>query len=434
MADHGFDLEAVQLKLGSHSVFAPSASAMWLNCSGSLIPNLLADDDAGYDAAEGTVAHGVAERWLKTGLRPTELVGTVEVVDEGHEKFEIEITDSMLDHVERYVDWCDELPGTHYVEQRVDFSRITPIPKQGGTADHIACEPGRMVITDLKFGKGHKVFAKGNTQARLYALGSFYRWDDEYHFETILIRICQPRLDHFDEWEITREELLQFADYAKERASLAWKPDATRTPSPKACEWCKVKKDCSAFAVMQLELTEGVFDDLDSEVTDDKKAQLKERLEDTFSDFKITPRAVETLTTAELATLLPWRKVVENWWKSVEDELEKRLNSGMDVPGYKLVEGRSNRDWAGDEQDALDNLELMFGLTPEDLYSKKLISPAQLEDLLVKQGYKRKVLPDLMGQFIVKPQGKPVMAPMSDRRPALTVTVDDCFDDLDDEL
>ena len=197
MSDHGFDLEAVQIKLGAHSVFAPSASSMWLYCAGSLIPNLLAEDTAGEDAAYGTVAHGVAERWLKTGVKPVDLIGTVEKVDEGHAVFEIEITHSMLEYVQEYVDWSVFLPGDHYVEQRVDFSRLTPIPKQGGTADHIACEPGALTITDLKMGKGVQVFAKGNTQARLYALGAFYRWDEQYHFQRIVIRIAQPRLNQF---------------------------------------------------------------------------------------------------------------------------------------------------------------------------------------------------------------------------------------------
>ncbi|HCF0703046.1 TPA: DUF2800 domain-containing protein, partial [Pseudomonas aeruginosa] len=99
MADHGFDLAAVQRKLGGHSVFAPSASAMWLLCSGSLIPNLLAEDEAGEDAAYGTVAHGVAERWLKTGIKPVDLVGTVELVAEHTQTFEIEIAEKDFDAV-----------------------------------------------------------------------------------------------------------------------------------------------------------------------------------------------------------------------------------------------------------------------------------------------------------------------------------------------
>jgi hypothetical protein len=432
MADHGFDLKELERKLGSHSVFAPSASPMWLYCAGSLIPNLLAEDNAGEDAAYGTVAHGVAEVWLNSGIRPDYLVGTVEEVDEGHEVFKIEITVAMLDYVEEYVDWCVWLPGQHHVEKRVDFSRLTPIPRQGGTADHIACEPGVMTITDLKMGKGVQVFAKGNTQARLYALGAFYRWDAEYHFKRIVIRIAQPRLNHFDVWEVSREELLKFAEFVRERAALAWQPNAPRTPGQKQCMWCKVKSDCAAFAVMTAELSEGVFENLDAVVQDDKIIALKNLLDDPFDDFSIKPAPVATLSLEQMEMLLPWRKTVENWWKALEDEIEKRLQAGAVGKRNKLVEGRSNRDWRGSDDAVLDNIELMFELPREKLISSKLISPAQFEELVVKEGLlKRKQLPDYMKPLVTKPRGKPVMAPMHDKRPALTITTDDVFDDLD---
>ena len=49
--------------------------------------------------------------------------------------------------------------GDHYYETRIDISSITPIPKQFGTADHYALSDHLMVITDLKYGEGVKVYA-----------------------------------------------------------------------------------------------------------------------------------------------------------------------------------------------------------------------------------------------------------------------------------
>ncbi len=105
MTDHHLQTAIDEHEAGGHSVFAPSSSAMWLTCSGSLLANLAAKDSAGFEAAEGTVAHSAGEDWLKTEERPDHLVGDIVEVDEGDEVFHIEITTEMLDYVQQYVDW-----------------------------------------------------------------------------------------------------------------------------------------------------------------------------------------------------------------------------------------------------------------------------------------------------------------------------------------
>lgn len=432
MADHAIDLDALAADRGSHSVFAPSGSAMWMGCSGSLIPNLLAPDSAGREAAEGTVAHGVGELWLKTGRKPVHLLGTVEWVEEGDWGFLIEIDEVMLDYVQSYVDWCSMLPGDHFVEQRVYFSQITPIPNQGGTADHVACELHRMVITDLKYGKGVLVEAEGNTQARLYALGFFYEWDWLYDFQEIVIRIAQPRLDHFDEWVITRAELLEFAEYAKVRAHAAWKIDAPRTPSAKACQWCNVKASCAATAKLQADLMAAAFDNIDREISTEDMAEFKDGLALTAIP-NIAP--LTTLTTDEMATLYSFRRMADGWWKALAAELYRRAVAGEQVPGYKLVESRSRRVFR-DKNKAGAHLQSL-GLAEDTVFETDIISPAQAEKELRKAGYRSKELPDLLADLVHKPVGKPTLAPVSDKRPALVdlsgLAFEDSTDNREDE-
>lgn len=423
LADIGKDFSA-------HSIFSPSGSAMWANCSGSLIPNLFAKDTAGEDAAEGTVAHGVAEQWLKDGECPEHLIGTVETITEGDQSFDIEIDASMLEYVGQYVDWCIYLPGNHFVETRVDFSDLTPLKNQRGTADHAVCQPGKLTVTDLKFGKGVQVYAEKNTQALLYAYGFFRQYDDLFDFQTITMRIAQPRLDHFDEWTITRDELLEWATWLKERAYAAWCRDAERKPSSKACQWCKIKPDCAAYAVFAERLIDGVFDNLDAPITADDMTDFASRAKG--GTLNLRPVDIGSLSVAEKAAVLPFRKMVESWFADIADDLERRAMGGEHIPGHKLVEGKSNRVFP-DMERASEHLS-MLGLPDDVIHPRGMITPAQSEKELTKIGYKRKQLPDLLNGVVMKPAGKPTLVSESDKRPALSSIVDDSFENLDEEL
>jgi hypothetical protein len=430
MTEHRVSLTALAESLanGGHSIFSPSGSAMWTYCAGSLIPNLLAPDDVGIDAATGTVAHGVGELWLRTGRKPRHLIGTTEQVVEGNTVYDIEIDEKMMDYVQEYVDWCSFLPGQHYVETKVFFSRLTPIENQGGTADHAACVYQRLTITDLKYGIGEQVCAEGNTQALLYALGFFYEWDWLYDFQEIEIRICQPRLDHKDVWIITREQLLSYEPWFKERAHAAWQINAPRRASVKACRWCRVKNDCAAHIVLQAELMEGVFEDMTKEVTVEKVDALRERLAD---GVFVEAKKSHSLTNEEIGVLLGYRSFVESWWKAVAEEADRRKREGQDIPGWKLVHGRSSKRFVR-ESVAAPRL-IALGCDPSDVYVTEVVSPAQAEELLRKAGHRKRDLPELMNGLIVRSPGKPTLAPESDRRPAIEDVTKYAFGDMSDE-
>lgn len=419
------DLSALAASRNGHSVFSPSGSAMWLGCSGSLIPNLLESDTSGVDAAYGTVGHGVGEQWLKSGVKPTHLIGTSEFVENDDWGFMIEIDEAMLDHVQRYVDWCAFLPGEHFVEAKVYFSELTPLAKQGGTADHVACTFQRMVITDLKLGKGVQVYAKDNTQAQLYALGFFYEWDWLYDFQEFVIRIAQPRLDHMDEWIVSRAELLEFAEYAKVRAFAAWTPNAPRTPSAKACQWCKVQASCTANAILQGELTAGVFSDMSEETTVAEMVEFRDEL--TFkTDMPVADLA--SMSISDMALLYGFRGMAEKWWKSLGEALYRHAANGGDVPGYKLVESRSRRVFSNEPRAAARLVEL--GCPEGEVIEQVMCSPAEAEKLLRKAGHRAKDLPDLLSKLVYKPAGKPTLAPARDRRMAIVDLTAAAFGDL----
>ena len=420
---------AEQINLSGHSAFSPSGSAMWLSCSGSLIANMMEPDSCSYEAAEGTVAHGIAEEWLRTKQEQYHQVGNViEVVEHNGERFEITVDRVMLDYIHDYVMWCEDQDGEHYIETRVDFSRYTPIPNQSGTADHAACSPGKLVITDLKYGKGIQVFAPGNTQALIYALGFFWKYDHLYDFQTIEVRICQPRLNHFDVWEVTREELLEFGELVRERAARCWQVDAPRSPSAKGCQWCRAKSTCVALAKMQDDLLEGRLGVIGKEYTADELEDFYQSILD--GTYKVRPIEVRKLTNEQLAILRPMRQTMEGWWRSVEHTLEQRALAGDQIPGMKMVEGRTDRKFK-DEKAAQEWLEII-GLEPEHIHSTKMVSPAQAEEALINElGYTRKQAMELIASLVTKPQGRPTLVLNTDKRQTLDDR-EECFWDEED--
>lgn len=450
---HSINLtELAKARDGSgHSIFSPSGSPMWLTCLGSLIANLLVPDDAGPDAAYGTVAHELTEQQLKTGKAQTHRIGEVVWVEAGDWGHLVEIDAEMLAYVQMAVDFCEWLPGEHFVEERVYFSEYTPLKRQSGTCDHAACEPGVMTVTDHKFGKGVRVYAaknykskravirkvdgtfelNGNSQGLLYALGFFLKYDEKYNFQRIIIRIAQPRLDHWDEWETTREELLKFGEFVRERAALAWRPNAPRSPSLKGCQWCKVKSNCAAFAVQQEQIMSAAFDDLLGDISVETIEDLKERLDDPLGGYEIQRVDVGTLSIDQMATLFAYRRAADSWWNQLEKALKKLVAQGEPVPGMKLVEGRSIRKFANKDK-TITGLQAL-GLKRSEVVEEKLASPAEVEKLLVKRGHRVRDLPELLRPLVIKPPGKATLVPISDKRPELTDVSSVVFD-ADDDL
>jgi hypothetical protein len=419
-----------------HSIYGPSGSGMWLNCPGSLLPNLLAKDDGNEDSAYGTVAHGVTELWGKTCKRPMHLVGKNEFVEAGEWGFLVWIDEEMLDYAQMCIEWVDWIEGDKLWERRVDFSRITPIPNQTGTADLIIVqlEQRRILVVDWKFGKGVKVFAEHNTQGMLYALGALWEMEAKYgvRFDIIEIRIGQPRLDHFDEWELTRDDLIEFAGWAKARMALAWQLDAPRVAGVKQCEFCKVKASCAANAKLNIELTEGVFENLENPhpVSAEQMQEFKDRI-----DHELHMEAIEaaTLTTEQLAKLLPFRRLADKWWKTIDIELMKRSVAGEDLTPlqWKIVEARSRRKFK-DKTEAVQNLEDL-GVPPWQSIKEELVSPAEAERLLIKAGHRKKDLPSLLEGLTYKPPGKPTLARLTDKRPVMADITEGVFDNLETE-
>ena len=229
----------------------------------------------------------------------------------------------------------------------------------------------------------------------LYALGVLSEYGFIYDLDHVVIHIYQPRIKNYSSWSITATDLLKWAEWAKQRAEEALQDDAPRTPSDKACQWCKAKATCKALLDHTHKIIMHDFDELDN----------------------IKP---DTLTDKELKVILDNAKLIKSWLDAVESHIFDKLNDGQDFDGYKLVEGRSTRAWLN--EDTAAQVLLKSGLEPDTLYTKKLISPAQAEKVLKKDK-------TILSELISKTEGKPTLVQSCDKRAALNNA--NVFDKLD---
>jgi hypothetical protein len=383
-----------------------------------------AHDTAGYYAAEGTAFHALIAEWQQTGNKPNWLGTTYTVTKpDTEEVFEIEVDDDMYSFAEVCLERYANIPGDRFYEIKVDISSLTPIEYQGGTADLIICSLGVLDVVDWKFGTGIQVYAKNNSQLLLYAWGALQSYDNIYHFQTIRMHIAQPRLNHFDVYEISRSELTEWSEWARERAALAWQPNADRSPSPGSCLWCKVRLTCPAMEVARQALADLSFDVLENDSVSHEQQQSiaildppKPRLEPPVQ-----------LTTEQLAKLLRWRGLMERWFAQAADELITRGLQGDDLGGlWKVVEGRSRRRWK-DEEEAAEGLARL-GIDDDDIYVRKVVSPNQSEKLVRAAGVRGKLTKAYVGTLVERPPGKPTLVAVGDNRAEVGSIVDESFE------
>lgn len=173
--------------LRAHAKLSASSSDRWLNCTAAPTMEESYTDERSSFAEEGTRAHELAERCLRSGRHASSIEG--------------DWPQDMRDYVQMYLDYVRAIKGELLVEQRFDLGKW--IPEGFGTSDAVVLDDGVCHVMDLKYGKGVRVDATCNTQLMLYALGAYDAFDAIYGPITkFVLHVCQPRLDHFDQWEV----------------------------------------------------------------------------------------------------------------------------------------------------------------------------------------------------------------------------------------
>lgn len=370
-----------------HALLSASSAHRWLICTPSArLEEQFPDTTSDY-AREGTLAHEIAELKLRKQFTEPMSQSTYSRRLNKFKKHEL-FQDEMLKHTDTYLDYLREITiGMDVqpyvaVERQIDFSQI--VPEGFGTVDCLIIGGDTLYITDFKYGKGVLVSAEDNPQMKLYALGAYFAYSFLYPIQNVKLAIVQPRLDSISEWEISAKDLLAWGEKIKPIAAKAFAGEGEFVPG-EHCKFCRVKAQCRARAEMYTAL----------------------------SDFGM--KKPPLLTNEEVGEVLERAQGLEAWVKALKEYALSACLNGEEIPGWKAVEGRSTRIYKDIDQ-AFEYLK-SNGIDEALLYERVPLTVAKLEKALGKKEFTSLLVEK---GLVEKTPGKPTIAPMSDKRPAIT--------------
>ena len=381
----------------AHALLSASSAHRWLNCPPSAVAaEAYPNEDTEY-AREGTLAHEVAEVFARDSLNgEMEDGGTTSRGIAHWGSWGEEVTQEMVDCARGYADYIQEQikspDALVMLEQRVDFSPW--VPDGFGTADCIIIQGDTMDVIDYKYGKGVPVSAVDNPQEKLYGLGGLNDYGFAYDVEWVQLHIYQPRISNVSVYKLPVSDLLAWGDGIKPTATQAQKGKGKYA----AGSWCKFCPHAGRCRTLSKVCTEYV---------EAHGAKVK----------------IPVLAPHEVAEVLAMEPLVSLWLRRVTDQALHTMLDGGEIPGYKVVAGKSRRKWA-DDLEAAKALEAA-GYSMEDITTTSLLSVSQMEKALGK-----KKVAELVGGHILTPTGAPTIAPESDKRPAYNPADD--FENLEE--
>jgi hypothetical protein len=390
-----------------HARYSPSASHRWLVCPGSM--HVFSNDPESEWAAEGTRKHAVLKCVLSNTIAGGTLImaGDTIKTEAGDYKVPLEV----LEQCFQIKDFVEQFHKTHQdgwvieTETGVEIGEhVWPHLLQrgdcNGTVDVAAYSYNELLVLDAKFGF-RRVEAKGNPQLMLYALGLLA--EIPFPIEHVTLCIAQPDYDGevlFREHRITVQELHEWAFQQGFIIEEIQNGSRRLQADDVACAWCPARASCPE----RLKMVDSIA-----------------------ADEWMLGRPVE-----ELLPFVPRLRAIA---KDIEQRAMAELGQGKSVRGWKVVASKSRRKWQDDGvADRIRADVLDMESVPDEMYEKKLKSPAQLETFLYRSIFQKsktkKECKELVDNYTMTPTGAPKLAPESDPRPALepaTWTLEDAL-------
>lgn len=376
----------------NHAYLAASASERWIRCPPSAKLCAQAEDQGSPYAQEGSDAHSLCQYLLEKALGrhardPTEDLtwynSEMQEAAEGYVAYVLEQLEDAKQH-------CSD-PFV-CVEQTVDFSKW--VTHGFGTADAAIVADGVLYVIDMKYGVGTLVSASGkdgsgNSQLKCYALGLLDTFGCLYEIRKIRLSIYQPRRSNFDVYELSKDDLLKWAEEVLTPAAKLAYVGAGEFCAGDHCRFCKVRAACRARADYSMELAKYEF------------------------------RDPPLLDEAEIAEILPRIDSLVTWADEVKHYALNQALAGARYPGYKLVEGKSTRRYT--DESAVVKAVIEAGYDP---FEQKLLGITAMTKQLGQKKFN-----EILNGLIMKPQGKPVLVPESDTRPEYSTATTDFLEE-----
>ena len=379
----------------AHALLSASGASRWMRCTPSARLEEGFKSESSVYAAEGTLAHEFAELALRFSQK--------QITEEAYASALADLrkntlyTDDMEEQVDKYVDHVLESyaeakgitpDALMLIEERVDLTYY--IEDGFGSCDDIIIADKLLIVEDLKYGKGVKVNAEDNSQLKLYALGALRRYEMHFDIDTVRMSIIQPRLDHISTWEISASDLIEWGEkVVKPTAAKAYAGEGDLCAGD-WCRWCKAAPKCRALSDFSINSAKMDFADQDNPKESD-------------------PSILSDTELSELYLKIP---IIEIWINKVQEYMLDAAIKGKEFPDLKLVEGRSVRMWQ--DTSKVEEILKKNGLTDEQIYTQKIQGIGAVEKILGKPKFT-----ELLSAVVVKPQGKPSLVHISDKREAL---------------
>jgi hypothetical protein len=414
--------------MSDHAKLSPSKRSRWALCPGSIREEAkYPDTGSGPAAADGTHSHTLLEHCIKNGLSdPMDQVGETFTDHEGTFKVDADRAARVKSAIEYIRERSMNGLFSVVAEQKVDPEFLLGRKDLSGTVDCQIIGPDFLELIDYKDGMG-VVTAEGNMQLEQYAYGVLAGYklpvNGAFPFSRVIMTIVQPKLalkgmKPITSHEVTVRSLLDNAGTIIVQAAATDKPDAPLVPGESQCKFCRAKGSCAALAGNVMKEVGIMFQPVVTETLDVAQQS--------------ADKDPAQMDDAQIRQIMEAAPLMRQLLEAVEKEAMRRMESGISIPGLKLVHGRGSRAWALPEEEMAEKL-IKMGIPKSAVYETKLVTPAKAEKLTwekrdgTKVSLTERQLKRMDQEYVSKLAGKLTVAPESDGRQAVIMNAAPMF-------